>query len=99
ADVIPFGMIMGNRGYLAGLNLVGMKRSGMGKREINALRHTFKDLFSGVDGSLRENAARLIADNPGSEGIRDIADFILADSRRKFMTPISASNGRLETGD
>ena len=99
ADVIPFGMIMGNRGYLAGLNLVGMKRSGMAKAEINALRHTFKDLFSGVDGSLRENAAKLIADNPGSEGIRDIAEFILADSRRKFMTPISSLNGRLETGD
>lgn len=99
ADVIPFGMIMGNRGYLAGLNLVGMKRSGMAKNEINALRRAFKNLFSGEMGSLRENAGKLITENPGSEAIRDIADFILMDSKRKFMTPTSSLNGRLEAGD
>ena len=33
-DVIPYGMAMGNRATLRGLNIVGMKRSGMPRAEI-----------------------------------------------------------------
>ena len=41
-DVIPFGMVVGSRAFLAGLNLVGMKRSGMAREEINAVRKLAK---------------------------------------------------------
>ena len=37
-DVIPFGMVIGNRAYLAGLNLIGMKRAGFNREAIRNVR-------------------------------------------------------------
>ncbi|GAB4354542.1 MAG: acyl-ACP--UDP-N-acetylglucosamine O-acyltransferase [Oricola sp.] len=98
-DVIPYGMAIGNRAYMAGLNLVGMKRSGMSKDEINTLRHAYKELFAENGRTLRENARQLsenYADNPA---VRDIAEFILVDSKRKFTTPLTSRRSRLDDGD
>jgi UDP-N-acetylglucosamine acyltransferase len=86
-DVIPYGLVMGNRAHLAGLNLVGMKRSGMAKADINAIRHGFRELFEENELSLRENATRLLEKHSGIQAVRDIAEFILADTKRKFTTP------------
>lgn len=93
-DVIPFGMVVGNRAYLSGLNLVGMKRSGMERSDIHALRHAYKDLFADNGKTLRENAAALLKIYPNSSSVHDMADFILTDSKRKFITPFTASRAR-----
>jgi UDP-N-acetylglucosamine acyltransferase len=47
ADVIPFGLVMGNRARLAGLNLIGLKRRGYDRGQINAVRAAFRLLFMG----------------------------------------------------
>src|SRR3546814_3060507 len=44
-DVIPFGMALGNRARLTGLNIVGLKRSGVARPEIHAMRAAFRCLF------------------------------------------------------
>lgn len=44
-DVIPFGMVVGERGWLNGLNLVGMKRRGFNKEVITKLQEIYADLF------------------------------------------------------
>lgn len=44
-DVIPFGMVTGDRGKLRGLNLVGLKRSGFTNEEIKSLTHAYMFLF------------------------------------------------------
>lgn len=98
-DVIPFGMVIGNRAYMAGLNLVGMKRSGMSRDDINALRHAYKELFADNGKTLRENARQLAEDYAGNAAVRDIADFILTDTKRKFTTPLTAQRSRLDDGD
>lgn len=98
-DVIPYGMVVGNRAYLAGLNLVGMKRSGMSKEEINMLRHVYRELFAENGCTLRENARRLQQTYADQPAVRDIAHFILADSKRKFTTPRSSRRTRLDGGD
>jgi UDP-N-acetylglucosamine acyltransferase len=98
-DVIPYGMVVGNRAYMAGLNLVGMKRSGMSKDEINALRQAYKVLFADNGSTLRENARQLTEDYAGNAAILDIAGFILADSKRKFTTPLTSRRSRLDDGD
>ncbi|MCK4938928.1 MAG: acyl-ACP--UDP-N-acetylglucosamine O-acyltransferase, partial [Rhodospirillaceae bacterium] len=38
SDVIPYGMVIGNRGGLSGLNLVGIKRRGFDRETIHSLR-------------------------------------------------------------
>jgi UDP-N-acetylglucosamine acyltransferase len=45
ADVIPFGSVIGNRARLAGLNVIGLKRRGFGKAQIQLLHNAFRDLF------------------------------------------------------
>ena len=56
ADVIPFGMVMGERAYLAGLNVVGLKRRGYVRTQIHAVRAAFRLMFLG-EGVFAERIA------------------------------------------
>jgi UDP-N-acetylglucosamine acyltransferase len=47
ADVIPFGTVIGNRAYLAGLNIIGLRRRGYERNQINAVRAAFRLMFLG----------------------------------------------------
>lgn len=87
ADVIPAGTVIGNRGYLAGLNLTGLKRRGFPKEEIHQLRGAYREIFSGQEGEQRDRAAR-VAGTVGDTGIaREMIDFLLSDSNRRFCQP------------
>lgn len=44
-DVIPFGMVIGERGWLNGLNLVGLKRRGFNREAIQKLQDIYMNLF------------------------------------------------------
>ncbi len=84
-DVIPYGLVQGPRGQLDGLNLVGLKRKGVSREDITALRAAFQMLAQG-EGAFADRARRL-RDETGSAYVREIVDFILADSDRHFLTP------------
>lgn len=86
ADVIPYGTVMGERASLDGLNLVGLKRRGCEKKEINDLRGAFKMLFSGP-GSLRERAAYVQGEYASNPLVQDVTGFILDDSERHITIP------------
>lgn len=96
ADVIPFGMVLGNRAYLGGLNLVGMKRSGMSREDINAMRHAYVELFETDAGSLRENAAAVLEKYSSHQPVCDLVNVILTSSKRKFVTTKSARKSRMD---
>src|SRR3546814_16236029 len=53
SDVIPYGMVMGRPGLLAGLNLVGLKRAGVDTKEIQDLRKAYDEMF-GAAGTFAE---------------------------------------------
>ena len=84
-DVIPFGLVQAPRGELDGLNLVGLKRRGVARQDITALRAAYQMLAQG-DGAFMDRAKRLGAETE-SEYVRQIVDFVLADSDRSFLTP------------
>jgi UDP-N-acetylglucosamine acyltransferase len=86
ADVIPYGTVMGDRASLEGLNLVGLKRRGSEKNDINGLRSAFKLLFTGT-GSLRERAGTMQLEYASNALVQDVTDFILEDSSRHITTP------------
>lgn len=48
ADVIPFGTVMGNRASLAGLNIIGLRRRGYDREQINQVRAAFRLMFLGA---------------------------------------------------
>ncbi|MBY6006001.1 acyl-ACP--UDP-N-acetylglucosamine O-acyltransferase [Salipiger bermudensis] len=84
-DVIPYGLVQAPRGKLDGLNLVGLKRRGVSRADITALRAAFQMLAQG-EGAFADRAKRL-GDETQSEYVREIVDFILGDSDRHFLTP------------
>ena len=84
-DVMPHGLVQGPRGDLEGLNLVGLKRRGVERSEISALRAAYQALAAG-EGSFQERA-RALADTTDSPMVAEICAFILSDSDRSFLTP------------
>lgn len=85
SDVMPYGLVQGPRGVLDGLNLVGLKRRGVARSDITALRAAFQMLAQG-DGAFMDRARRL-GEETDSDYVREIVDFLLADSDRHFLTP------------
>lgn len=85
ADVIPHGLVMGARGELEGLNLVGLKRKGVGRADITALRAAFMTLKEG-EGTFHDRAARLASD-ADSGYVQQLVAFLMGESDRGFLTP------------
>ena len=84
-DVLPFGLVQGPRGMLDGLNLVGLKRRGVDRADITAMRAAYQMLAQG-EGSFLDRTRRL-AEETESVYVREMTDFILSASDRSFLTP------------
>ncbi len=85
SDVVPHGLVMGQRGELEGLNLVGLKRRGVPRTDITALRAAFMTLKEG-DGTIHDRAERLSAETD-SDYVRQMVSFILGESDRGLLSP------------
>lgn len=86
ADLIPYGMAVGNRASLRGLNIIGMKRSGIARDEILALRQAYRMLFD-HSRTLSENLDLVDAAFPDAAPVRDVADFLRSGGKRRFTIP------------
>lgn len=84
-DVIPYGLVQAPRGALDGLNLVGLKRKGVSREDISALRAAFRELSMG-EGTFMDRATR-VGEEHESEYVRRIVDFVTGHSDRSFLTP------------
>lgn len=85
-DVIPYGSVVSPRGTLGGLNLLGLKRRGAEKDQLNDLRRAYKALFGG-DGALLDRARALADASPDNPLVQDVLEFVLSSSDRSFCTP------------
>lgn len=86
ADLIPYGMALGNRANLSGLNIVGLKRKRFPREQIHELRQAYRMLFSS-EGTLKErleDVEHMFSKNPLA---KQIIDFIKSDSDRSFCVP------------
>jgi UDP-N-acetylglucosamine acyltransferase len=90
-DVIPYGLVMGERASLAGLNLVGMKRRNIARDDIHALRNFFKKLFSQKNSSFSNRVDELAKEFP-SQVVQEVAAFVKAESSRSFCQPKNILN-------
>lgn len=84
-DVVPHGLVQGPRGVLDGLNLVGLKRKGVARSDITALRAAFQMLKDG-EGTFQDRARKL-SDESDSDYVQQMVGFILGDTDRNFLTP------------
>jgi UDP-N-acetylglucosamine acyltransferase len=86
SDVIPFGMVIGNRAHLSGLNIVGLKRRGFSRDEIHSLRNAYRLLFA-PEGTLQERLSDVEAQFADHPVVNEITAFIRAESSRQFCVP------------
>jgi len=85
-DVIPYGTVTGNRAHLSGLNLVGLKRRGVDRETIHALRNAYRLLFAqeGTMAERQQDVAEMFKDN---EPVMEIIQFIGESSSRAICQP------------
>lgn len=92
-DVIPYGMVVGERGNLAGLNLIGMERSGVDKDVITQIRHAFKDLFESADAPFSQRVEKVANDYQNIELAQEIVNFVRNKGKFGLCMPKASSNG------
>lgn len=92
-DLIPFGMALGNRAQLSGLNIVGLRRRGFEREGIHRLRQAYRLLFA-PEGTLRERVEDVAAAYGADGLVATVVRFIQAGGERAICTP-----GRQESVD
>lgn len=88
-DCIPYGMVLGNRAYLSGLNIVGLQRRGFAREDIHTLRRAYRLLFA-PEGTLMERVEDVANTFESNTAVREILEFIRAGGKRSICTPREA---------
>ena len=86
-DVIPYGLVMGERARLAGLNLVGLERRGFDKADMKVLMKAFKTLFMGKEGTFKDRLVQVSVDYKDNDVVMFMLDFAQADNARPLCQP------------
>ncbi|MEM8837467.1 MAG: acyl-ACP--UDP-N-acetylglucosamine O-acyltransferase [Pseudomonadota bacterium] len=86
-DVIPFGLALGNRAYLGGVNLIGMKRFNYPRESIHAVRQVYRALFETEEGTMMGRVEALDPELKQDILVARILDFVTAQTDRSFCTP------------
>ena len=90
-DVIPYGMALGNRAYLAGLNIIGLKRRNFSREEIHELRAAYRLLFAD-EGTLKERLDDVSAEYTDLAHVNEILSFLREGESRSICVPRSAKD-------
>ncbi len=86
-DVIPFGLSIGNRNYLEGLNLIGLRRKKYENQKIMELSKAYKEIFASKN--LHENLGKINGEHKGNELVNEVITFIEKDKKRPICSPQS----------
>ena len=87
SDVIPYGLSMGNRNNLMGLNLIGLRRSKVSNDNIKKIQLAYETIFK--TSSVRENIEQLNNDLKNNEFVNKIINFINSDKKRPISLPLN----------
>ncbi|MEM8948344.1 MAG: acyl-ACP--UDP-N-acetylglucosamine O-acyltransferase [Pseudomonadota bacterium] len=86
ADVIPYGTVLGNRASLNGLNIIGMKRRGVDRDEIQQMRNAYRTLFA-TDGTFADRLIEVAEHYKAYPRVIEIIDFIRSGDNRSICLP------------
>jgi len=85
-DLIPYGMALGNRAYLSGLNVIGLQRRGFSRESIHSLRRAYRLLFAN-EGTLKERMDDVALEFAEHEIVQEIIAFMREPGKRSLCTP------------
>ena len=86
-DVIPYGLSIGNRNYLQGLNLIGLRRANFNNKDILGLNEAYKEIFA--TKNLTDNISKLNGAFKENPLVKNVIEFITKDKKRSICTPFS----------
>ena len=86
-DVIPFGLSIGNRNYLQGLNLIGLRRRNYENKKIIELDKAYKEIF--LSKNLNENLGKIKEEFKENELVQEVVNFIAKDKKRAICAPLN----------
>ena len=84
-DVTPFGLSIGNRNYLQGLNLIGLRRKKYDNKKIIGLDKAYKEIFASKN--LHENLSKINGEYKDNELVSEVIRFIEKDKKRPICSP------------
>jgi UDP-N-acetylglucosamine acyltransferase len=84
--VIPYTSVIGSRGHLSGLNLVGLRRRSFKKNDIKKLRNVYRLLFA-PEGTFNERLSEVSDNYKNDDLIKDILVFLEDNSNRPLIHP------------
>ena len=90
SDVIPYGLVIGNRANLSGLNIIGLKRRNFSRTIIHDLRKAYRLLFA-PEGTIQERLVDVSDEFSNNEPVMDIVNFIRGDTSRAICQPRNGS--------
>ena len=85
-DLLPYGMAVGNRAHMSGLNIVGLKRRGFASSDVQSLRRAYRLLFAN-EGTLMERVEDVAGEFKDNPIVTEIVAFIRAGGKRPLCTP------------
>ena len=86
-DVIPYGLSIGNRNSLQGLNLIGLRRAKFENKDILGLNEAYKEIFA--TKNINENISKLNGSFHENPLVKEVLEFIAKDKKRSICTPFS----------
>ena len=91
SDVIPYGTVLGNRAFLSGLNIIGLKRRGFSKSVIQDLKKAYGVLFVSNEGTISERIKEVSEDFNKNEPVMEIVEFLTKEKTRSICKPKNVS--------
>ena len=91
SDVIPYGTVLGNRAFLSGLNIIGLKRRGFSKDIIQDLKKAYGVLFVSNEGTISDRIKEVSEDFSNNIPVMEIVDFLTKEKSRSICKPRNVS--------
>ena len=85
-DIIPFGLSFGNRNFLKGINIIGLKRKKYENKTIMQLNEAYKKIFSSQ--KLHENLSKINGEYKDNVLVQEVTNFISKDKKRPICCPL-----------
>ena len=78
-------MSIGNRNYLNGINVVGLRRCKKSNKEIIGLTDAYKEIFK--TENINNNLDKLDGEFKDNNLVKEVVEFINKDKKRPICTP------------
>ena len=85
SDVMPFGLSLGNRNNLVGLNLIGLRRAKVSNENIKIIQQAYNIIFK--TANFRSNIDNLESEIKSNQFVNKIINFINSDKKRPISIP------------